>query len=284
MVFTNSLCTMNTWSSLPSLYRSSITLIVPIRSATCGRSPRCVTVARVWALPMRRKNCTPFEPIRHSETCAPRFCQSRIAASVALNRFTFNPPHRPRSVVMTMKPTDFASRSTRYGCLKSGFALRKWPITRRIRWAYGRAVRMRSCALRILLVATICIALVIFCVLLKLAIFTRISFTPAMVSIGPGDGELFRNLFQDCLVLGVQHRVGVEPVHLRLVVGLGEGLQARLERADFLQLHLVHVAVVDGVDRQRHFSDRHRRVLLLLHHLGDALAALELLAGRLVEV
>ena len=31
-------------------------------------------------------------------------------------------------------------------------------------------------------------------------------------------------------------------------------------------------------------GDRHRRVLLLLHQLGDALAALELLAGGVVEV
>ena len=45
---------------------------------------------------------------------------------------------------------------------------------------------MRSCALRILLAATISIALVIFCVLLKLAIFTRISFTPGMASVRPG--------------------------------------------------------------------------------------------------
>ena len=39
---------------------------------------------------------------------------------------------------------------------------------------------MRSCALRILLAATICIALVIFCVLLMLAILVRISFAPDM--------------------------------------------------------------------------------------------------------
>src|SRR6185436_19576747 len=38
------------------------------------------------------------------------------------------------------------------------------------------------------------------------------------------------------------------------------------------------------IDAERHLRDRLRRELLLLHHLGDALAALELLAGRLVEV
>jgi hypothetical protein len=53
---------------------------------------------------------------------------------------------------------------------------------------------MRSCALRILLAATICIALVIFCVLLKLAIFTRISFTPGMlqyVPVAANSSEIF---------------------------------------------------------------------------------------------
>src|SRR5688572_25092498 len=103
-------------------------------------------------------------------------------------------------------------------------------------------------------------------------------------SVRPGRGELFGDLLQRRLVLRRQQRVRVHRVHQRLVVGPGEGLQPRLERADLLQLHLVHVAVVDGVDRQRHLSNRHRRVLLLLHHLGDALAALDLLARALVEV
>ena len=55
-------------------------------------------------------------------------------------------------------------------------------MTERIFSAYGRARRMRSWARRILLVATICIALVIFCVLFTLAILVRISFVPGMAS------------------------------------------------------------------------------------------------------
>jgi len=42
---------------------------------------------------------------------------------------------------------------------------------------------MRSCARRILLAATISIALVIFCVLLTLAILLRISLVPGMASV-----------------------------------------------------------------------------------------------------
>src|SRR5690606_34338794 len=173
--------------------------------------------------------------------------------------------------------------------------MRRWPITRRMRSAYGREARMRSCALRILLAATISMALVIFCVLLKLAILTRISFTPGMslsvavdryvpASISARLGEFFAALLQRRFVLRREHRVRVDAVDGLLVVGLGERLQTRFEGADLLQLDLVHVAVVHGVDGQRHFGHRHRRVLLLLHQLGHALAALELTAGRLVEV
>jgi len=46
--------------------------------------------------------------------------------------------------------------------------------------AYGFACNMRSCALRILLAATISIARVIFCVFLMLRILVRISFATAM--------------------------------------------------------------------------------------------------------
>src|SRR5688572_19194556 len=100
-------------------------------------------------------------------------------------------------------------------------------MTLRIFSAYGRVARMRSCALRILLAATISMALVIFCVLLKLAILTRISFTPGMAaSIRSGSGELAADLFQRRLVLRRQHRRGVDRVDRRLVIGLGERLQA----------------------------------------------------------
>jgi hypothetical protein len=56
-------------------------------------------------------------------------------------------------------------------------------MTSRALAAYGRAMRMRSCARRILLAATISIALVIFCVLLTLAILLRISFVPGIACV-----------------------------------------------------------------------------------------------------
>jgi hypothetical protein len=52
--------------------------------------------------------------------------------------------------------------------------------TLRIFSPYGRAMRMRSCALRIFEAATISIALVIFRVFCTLRIFIRISLVPGI--------------------------------------------------------------------------------------------------------
>ena len=56
-----------------------------------------------------------------------------------------------------------------------------WLITLRIVSEYGREADIRSCVLRILEVATISIAFVIFCVLRTLAILVLISFAPAII-------------------------------------------------------------------------------------------------------
>src|SRR5258706_12635509 len=154
-------------------------------------------------------------------------------------------------------------------------------MTSRIFAAYGRASFMRSCARRILLAATISMALVIFCVLLTLAILLRISLVPGMDRplVAARLGELFADLLQRRLVR-LQLRLRIDGIQVGLAAAAREALERRLELDDPVARHLVHVAVVDGVDRKRHLGHRHRGVLLLLHHFGDALAALELPAGR----
>ncbi len=82
----------------------------------------------------------------------------------------------------------------------------------------------------------------------------------------------------------LEDRLSVDGIERSLVLRIRERLQCRFEGHDLVPLDLVHVAVVDGVDRQRHFGNRHRRVLLLLHDFGHAHATLELLAGRVVEI
>ena len=63
---------------------------------------------------------------------------------------------------------------------------------------------MRSCALRILLAATISIALVIFCVFLILEILVRISFPPCHLYLSDyqrGKRWLGTNAYQVCVAL-----------------------------------------------------------------------------------
>src|SRR5688572_3622828 len=143
---------------------------------------------------------------------------------------------------------------------------------------------MRSWARRILLAATISMALVIFCVLLMLAILTRISLVPAMGSIGSGRCEVFADLPVAGLDFLAELRLVVDRLHECRVLRLGVGLERLLEIDDLLAIHFIHITLVYGVYRECLFRNGHRRVLLLLHELGHALAALDLPAGRLVEV
>src|SRR5580693_7644013 len=90
--------------------------------------------------------------------------------------------------------------------------------------AYGRAWRMRSCARRILLAATISIALVIFCVLLTLAILLRISLVPGIAcvpSVGAGGLEVLADLLQCGFVL-LECGLGVD--------GIERGAMARARK------------------------------------------------------
>jgi ATP synthase F0 subunit b len=84
----------------------------------------------------------------------------------------FRPPQSPLSVVTTIRPALFTtSRRTRNGLRYSGLACARCAAMLRILSAYGRAVRMRSCALRIFDAETISIALVILRVFWTLLIF-----------------------------------------------------------------------------------------------------------------
>src|SRR6476469_6569083 len=200
--------------------------------------------------------------------------------------------------------------SSMYGCVYSELALALWPISRVIRRAYGREPFMRSCALRIFEAETISSARVTLRVFCTLLILVLISLPPAIFSsrragldpplvvsrvskqrvetrpTSPGARrlELFDALLERGFDVVVPVAGGVDLVH-QLADGVGEvRVQRLLESADLADRDIVHVALVDGVDRQRLLRDRHRRVLLLLHQFGDALAALELLAGGYVEV
>src|SRR5687767_13465619 len=100
---------------------------------------------------------------------------------------------------------------------------------------------MRSCALRILLTATISSALVIFCVLLMDGILTRSSLVPAMGSVGSGREEVLGDLLVTGLDFLAELGLVVYLLQEFRVLGLGEGLKGGLEFHDLLAVHLVHV-------------------------------------------
>src|SRR5579885_1393305 len=108
---------------------------------------------------------------------------------------------------------------------------------------------MCSCARRILLVATICIARVIFWVLRMLGIFARISLVPAMsllvwvprgraapcrsrLSIAPRPRELLADVLEPLLELRREIRVRIDRLEQVGMRGAREVLQRGLERLD----------------------------------------------------
>ena len=152
--------------------------------------------------------------------------------------------------------------------------------------ASEQSARMRSCALRIFDAATISIALVIFRVFCTLRIFTRISFVPGMGALleRPRFLPVLDRLVQRLLVVGGEILLGLHRVDERAVLALQVVAHRAFGRERLLDLDIVEVAVVRREQGERHLPDLLRLVLRLLHQLGHHAAALELLAGRLVEV
>ena len=111
----------------------------------------------------------------------PAACMSLSLVVTARSTLVFMPPHRPLSVVTTITPAALASFSFMNGCVYSGLALPRLAAMLRTLSLYGRAWRMRSCALRILEAATISMALVIFLVFSTDLILPRISLPAAKI-------------------------------------------------------------------------------------------------------
>ncbi len=157
----------------------------PISFSRCGASPSCTTWLTTVA-PMRLRKPRPLLPMATACTLAPAPCTSRIFCVTSRSRLVLRPPHRPLSVVTTMKATALGAPSTSrmYGLRYSGLACDRLVVMTRILSLYGRAWRMRSCALRIFEAATISMALVIFLVFSTDLILTRISL-PAAISMCP---------------------------------------------------------------------------------------------------
>src|SRR5205823_9479887 len=131
---------------------------------------------------------------------------------------------------------------------------------------------MRSCAFFIFDAATISMALVILRVLCTLLILLRISFEPAMAFAslpGPVLLEVFDRGSQSLLAFGIELLRSLDLVVELRVLALQERPRSRLEGERLVHRHVVVVATVDREERERLIRDGERRVLRLLHELGD---------------
>src|SRR6185503_7018133 len=118
---------------------------------------------------------------------------------------------------------------------------------------------MRSWARRILLVATICMALVIFCVDLTLALLTRISFVPGIRGYW-FERTVLDEVFADRLERGsllLEPRLGVDGVVRGLVRVPGIRLQRGLVRRLCPSAHLDRLAVVCAIEQESQLVLRH---------------------------
>ena len=132
-----------------------------------------------------------------SFTVLPARSSATISSRALRTIFVLNPPQRPRSAVATTTSTvsDFPL-PTRSSGPPSAPAIEaaKFPIIAPRRSEYGRDASAASCALRSFAAATICMALVIFCVFFTLPIRFFSSLREAMRL--PLSREVVREGFQ----------------------------------------------------------------------------------------
>src|SRR5262245_41324506 len=156
------------------------------------------------------------------------------------------------------------------------------PRTVSMRAAYGRAASAAACARRNFDAATICMALVIFCVALVAAMRLRSSLRLAMSGerLGVGlDGA--PELAAGGVVEIPRGADGLENVR---VIGAHGGQQTLLERAHPIHRQRIEIAVDAGVDDDDLLLHLERRELRLLQELGQARAAIEQALGCGVDI
>src|SRR5215467_8329802 len=166
--------------------------------------------------------------------------------------FVFRPPQRPLSVDIRISPAFRSSgRAVANGCLYSGLARDRCATILRILSPYGRIWRMRSCALRILLAATISIALVILRVLCTLLILMRISLALGMTisavrSVSARLLEVADRRMQGFFVLLGQILVRFDPVDKARMLGLEVLAERLFDLQRVLHFDVIEILVVDG--------------------------------------
>src|SRR3984893_17359351 len=260
------------------------------------RMARRSITSMIWRPNWRRRMSWPFLPAQRILTVLP--CPMRDSAASRARRAieALKAPQRPRSAVQTtnrwtLSPPPPSSAGT-------------WPLvaieaarlakTLSVRWAYGRADSAAVCARRSFAAATICMALVIFCVALTEAIRLRKSFSEGMVSpvhICPGAanssevlGVGIDNRFEFCPGLVGEILRGANRIEETGVARAQEREEPVLEGPHPVNRKRIEVAIDPGIDHANLFLHFQRRELRLFQKLGQARAAREQALGRRVEV
>src|SRR5262245_22297028 len=205
-------------------------------------------------------------------------------------------PHRPRSAVQTTRRCTLlapvpASNFGAESLPATADAIE--PSTFPIRSAKGRAASAATCARRSFEAATICMALVIFCVALVAVMRTRMSLRLAMSNCPrslpmPPSGE--------CLGVAVDQAFELGRIGIRQVTALADAVEQigvlaaqqrqepGLEWSHASDVHRVKIAVYACVDHADLLLHLQRGKLRLLEKLGQTRAAIEQSLGRRIEV
>src|SRR5262249_37059173 len=166
-------------------------------------------------------------------------------------------------------------------------------ITASILSAYGRAASAALCARRSLEAATICMALVIFCVALVAAMRTRMSLRLAMGDqilrlTGPGLCERLCIVVDRGLELAsdrvVKVAAGANGLQDIGVLGMDQMQQSGFERAYAIDRKCVEVPIDAGIDHDDLLFHLQRRELRLLEQFRQTRPAVQETLRRGVEV
>jgi hypothetical protein len=109
-----------------------MTFTGPMSLSSCGASPSWIAWLSTLA-PMRLRKPKPLLPMATVWIVPPADCTSFILFVTARNTLVLRPPHRPLSVVTTMKPTALLVPPVRmYGDLYSGLPSDRCAVMLRI--------------------------------------------------------------------------------------------------------------------------------------------------------
>src|SRR5882762_7340056 len=136
--------------------------------------------------------------------------------------------------------------------------------------------------------ATIFMARVIFCVALTVTMRLRMALRLGMAYLLAAFAERLAELLERrqklTLELLVDHLLGANALEQLGVGRLQEGVELLLVGRELVDRELVHESAHGREDDNDLLLDRERHVLALLEQLGEARAALQDVAGNLVEI